>query len=130
MLIIDSSALVKYIAKEEGWKNVEKILLEGVFTLELALKEAANALWKRVVKFHDLSKSDAASILKKLENIVKIAPQNDLLCSALEIAIEDGITVYDALYIAAAIKFKATLVTADRKQAEIAEKRNVKVITV
>jgi len=46
----DSSALVKYYAREPGWERVRKVVLEGVVTLELAVIEVANALWKKVLR--------------------------------------------------------------------------------
>jgi hypothetical protein len=46
----DSSALVKYYAREPGWERVRKVVLEGVITLELAVIEVANALWKKVLR--------------------------------------------------------------------------------
>ena len=39
MKVIDSSALVKYFAREEGWERVRELILEGVITLDLAIKE-------------------------------------------------------------------------------------------
>lgn len=47
MKVIDSSALIKYIVKEEDWENVEKNLKEGCTMLNLASKEMANALVKK-----------------------------------------------------------------------------------
>lgn len=44
MKVIGPSDLIKYVAKEEGWENIEKHLKEGCITLYLALKETANAL--------------------------------------------------------------------------------------
>jgi predicted nucleic acid-binding protein len=37
--VIDSSALIKYFTREEGWEKVREILLDGVATLDLAVKE-------------------------------------------------------------------------------------------
>jgi hypothetical protein len=37
--VIDSSALVKYFAREEDWERVRELILEGVITLDLAIKE-------------------------------------------------------------------------------------------
>ena len=50
MRAADSSALVKYYAREPGWERVRKVVLEGVVTLELAVIEVANALWKKVLR--------------------------------------------------------------------------------
>ena len=48
---------------------------------------------------------------------------------AFTIALEEGVTVYDALYIAQA-RVKGGLATADAAQAEVAEKLGVKVVIV
>ena len=48
MKVIDSSALIKYFSCEEGWERVREVMLEGVVTLDLAIKELLNALWKKV----------------------------------------------------------------------------------
>ena len=50
MRVIDSSALVKYFTREAGWEKVREVLIDGVVTLDLAVKEVANALWKRVTR--------------------------------------------------------------------------------
>ncbi|MBV8456070.1 MAG: type II toxin-antitoxin system VapC family toxin [Acetobacteraceae bacterium] len=46
---------------------------------------------------------------------VAALPLDRLLLAAFAIAIQAGITVYDALYIAAAIDAKLPLITADRR---------------
>ncbi|MEM3549562.1 MAG: hypothetical protein QXN87_06015 [Candidatus Bathyarchaeia archaeon] len=50
MKVIDSSALIKYIAKEECWDNVRKHIKEGCGTLDIALKETAKALVKKMLR--------------------------------------------------------------------------------
>ncbi len=50
MRITDSSALVKYYVREPSWERVRKVVLEDVVTLELAVIEVANALWKKVLR--------------------------------------------------------------------------------
>jgi len=50
MRVIDSSAIVKYLSREPGWERVRKVMKEGILTLELAVIEIANALWKKVVR--------------------------------------------------------------------------------
>ena len=44
MRVIDSSALIKYFTREEGWEKVREILLNGAITLDLAVKELGSAL--------------------------------------------------------------------------------------
>ncbi len=67
-------------------------------------------------------------IVRKLYNIVSLVSQEEILAEAVEIAVKHKVTVYDVLYIAAAKKFNAQLATADKVQAEAAEKEGVKVV--
>jgi len=68
--VIDSLALVKYFSRESGWEEVERIMLEGVVTLDLAVKELANALRKKV-SGNEMSFEIAARIIR---DIVKGKP--------------------------------------------------------
>ncbi len=73
----------------------------------------------------------ALKILKKLidENIIILEDQWIYLDKALEIAIVYGLTIYDSLYIAQALK-RGELLTSDDKQAKIADILGVKVFRV
>ena len=50
MRVIDSSSLVKYFSREEGWRKVGEYLLEGVVSTDLVVKEVGNALWKKIIR--------------------------------------------------------------------------------
>ncbi len=129
MKVIDSSALIKYIAKEEGWEEVEKHLKEGCVTLDLALKEAANALVKKMLR-EEVDLNTAKEIMLHMPKIVKITPQTEHFPKALETAIKHKLTIYDALFIALAMSINAPLLTSDRVQAEISKKHGVITILV
>jgi len=124
--VIDASALAKYVNREEGWERVEEHLLRGCVTLDLALKEVANSLWKRV-KRGDLGGGKAVEVVRALlENrIVRISPEQPLLVEALELSIKTGLTIYDSVYIALARRLGTELITSDRKQAEKAGEAGV-----
>lgn len=57
-----------------------------------------------------------------LPQVVTISKCLDLLQRAVEISVREGIPVYDSLYIALAETKGSKLVTADRKQYEVAKK--------
>jgi len=40
---------VKYLSRELGWERVRELIPGGVATLDLAVKEVADALWKKVL---------------------------------------------------------------------------------
>ena len=72
------------------------------------------------------------NILLKLirEEIIKVESQNKYLDHAFKIALNNGITIYDALYIAQAVEKQAELLTSDKKQAITAEKQGVDTIYI
>ncbi|MEZ0248183.1 MAG: type II toxin-antitoxin system VapC family toxin [Thermoproteus sp.] len=133
-IVIDASALVKYLLREEGWELVSKaIRAQPLYTVDLAVKEVANALWKH----HARGLADRDVVLKvwrafgrliEAEAVV-VEDERKYVELAFTIALEGGITVYDALYIAQSIEKNATLLTADVRQAEAARARNVSTIT-
>lgn len=125
--VIDSSVLVWYLSREPGWEAAREALLEPAVTLPLAVKEAANALWKKARR-GELDPDAAEMILKDLaEGVIPLEEQEPLVPRAYRIAVQEGITVYDALFIALAERLHAGLITADRRQAEAAERIGVEV---
>jgi len=129
--VIDSSSLVKFFSKEEGWKAVRELILEGVISLDLSIKEVANALWKKVLR-NEMSISDANKIIADLSEAeaIKIVNQDNYLSKAFEIAVRNRITVYDALFVALAKELNIELITSDTKQAEIAKKEGINTVIV
>ena len=61
---------------------------------------------------------------------IKIYGQRTLLVEALELALRNRLTIYDSLFIVLAKKLGTELVTADKKQAEVAKLEGVKTIVV
>jgi predicted nucleic acid-binding protein len=129
--VIDSSTLAKFLLRESGWEQVKGILTGKPYTLDLAVKEVANAIWRRVTLMGDVSLEKAPVILGDLLELKRVAlrvePQDPYLGQALRIAIENRVTVYDSLFIAQALAKKAALTTSDERQGRVAERLNVKV---
>jgi len=117
--VIDASALGKYLNRENGWEKVEKFLMEGCITIDLAFKEIANMLWKRV-KLKDLKEEQVIGLIEAFLNsgILRVYPQNTLLKEALELSARLDMTVYDSLYVILAKKLNVDLITSDKLQAE------------
>jgi predicted nucleic acid-binding protein len=127
--VIDSSALIKYIAKEENWEKVEEHLKEGCVTLDLAIKETANALVKKALK-NEVTTETAKEIINYLPKIVTITPQKEHFSKALEIAIKHKLVIYDALFIALSANTNTPLLTSDEKQAETSKEYGVAVTLI
>ena len=131
MRVIDASTIVKYVNREPNWREVEKYFLEGCITVDLAIKEVINSIWKRVLR-GALSEEDGYKVFRGfIENLmVKIVNQENLLDNAFKIALKQKCTIYDAIYIALAKQEKLELITSDKKQKELAEKENIKIIYI
>ena len=121
--IIDSSALTKYAAKEPGWSDVEKYIPSGD-SLELALQETSNALWKKIRK-KEIGLETARKIVAILGETISFLDQRTYLDRALETASANSITVYEALFVACAEMENATLVSCDRRQLEVARELGI-----
>ena len=122
MIVLDASALAMVLLKEEGWEKVE--LSTKTAIPDLAILEAMNAIWKATIT-ERIEKNDAMERLKALKLIlrgIRVLNSGDFLERTLEIAIEEKIAAYDALYIAIAEALSAKLLTSDSKQFEIAKK--------
>ncbi|MGC8543610.1 MAG: type II toxin-antitoxin system VapC family toxin [Vulcanisaeta sp.] len=130
MRVIDSSALIKYFAREISWERVRELMMDGVITIDLAIKEVANALWKKVIR-GEVSYDTALTIIKTLlEDAIPIIDQREYLMKALELAVKHRITIYDAIFIVLALEKNMELITSDKAQAAVAEKIGVKVTLV
>lgn len=134
MIVIDASALAKYILKEKGWRSIaQHLVAEKTVTLDQALRETLNAVWK-AVDIHGVI--DRATAVEKYEalmrlvrsRVIVVEDETRYLYRALEIAIDKRITVYDALYIAQAASHKARLLTCDGRQAEVAGELGIETI--
>jgi predicted nucleic acid-binding protein len=134
VFVIDSSTIAKFLLKEEGWRKVKDIIIEKPYTLDLALKEVANAIWRRTILLGNMNIEKAFVLLDdllKLKNTLLIVEEQDLyLNQAFRIAIENKIPIYDTLFITQAISKQAVLITSDENQYKIAQKLNVKVLYI
>ena len=61
---------------------------------------------------------------------VKLLDQKEYLAEALEIAVRNKITIYDALFIALAKNLNTELITSDTRQAKTAKREGVETIIV
>ncbi|MGC8537839.1 MAG: type II toxin-antitoxin system VapC family toxin [Candidatus Micrarchaeia archaeon] len=121
MIVLDASAVVKLVIDELGSDVVnKKISLEAkagepLYVPDIALAEAINVIWKysslkdqKTVDPHK-TLSDLMLVWSKL-TVVNTAA---LASIAMKIAVENKITIYDALYAALSKLNRAPLLTFD-----------------
>ena len=112
MYLFDASSIVNLVKK-----GVVRVLAEGE-TLDLALYESVNAIWKEHVLLGKLDEDTAkrlVSIISRLFNVVSIASVKGAEEEVFSLASREKITVYDAAYLYTALKKGLILVTDDRK---------------
>lgn len=131
MIVIDASALAKYILHEEGWEEVSRYVrkMKPLYSIDHVLKEVVNAVWKHTMK-NIILPEIAIQLYGSLEKLAKsqvIVLEDELtyMRRAVEIALRYGITIYDALYIAQAEKY-GELLTSDEKQGSIARRLGIR----
>jgi len=128
VIVIDASALAKFILKEERWERVADFLKAGTISVDHVMKETVNAIWKRLIR-GEISLEDARSMFEAMKEIlgkaVVIENEMNYIDEAFEISIKHNITIYDSLYIALAKKKKLELLTSDEIQAQTASLEGV-----
>ena len=131
-MILDSNVLIKLIVNEPNSEKARRRIREvieenfSLYTIDIALAESLNALWKHVKLHRDLQKREAESAakdLKELYDSLNVITTRELLDEAVEIALTWDITVYDSLYVTAAKKLRATLYTADQKLYNVSKRQ-------
>lgn len=126
MLLIDSSAIVKYLSKESDWEAVIPHINDS-FTMPLALVEIGSAFAKKL-RDGEMDLAVARELLRIYSNDALIIDQNRYVVSAFEIAIGNRLSIYDSLFVAAALGEGCNLASCDEKQMKVAEKLGVKTI--
>ncbi len=85
--------LVKIITKEPGWEKLEE-LLRGGETLDLALVEVSNAIWKKTVLLGMMKYEDSTIALKAVKELLPqllvVHKSVDFLQRAMEISLKEN----------------------------------------
>jgi len=115
---------VKLVLSEAGSKEaraeIASALKKGyaLHTLDLALAECLNVIWKHASVLKDLKAEEAnpaAEDLTRIYDGLNIIAAREIAAEAMHFALNRNISVYDSLYVAAAQKVNGTLCSADQK---------------
>jgi len=130
MYVVDTSVYVPLIGLLRG--RLRRVMSRHRFhMLDLTLYEACNVFWKECAKLHRI---DAETAKRGCRLAVTLAVEYAILHGLEEldpsrvvaIAMEEGITVYDASYIALAKQLGAPIASNDRDILEAAPRQNVR----
>ena len=115
MIVIDASVAVKWVIPEDGSSAARNLQSEELAAPDLWLVEATNALWRRA-NGGTLSLIDAQFCLTELMNapVARLATEPYLL-AAIDLSVQLRHSIYDCIYLAAAIRAGTHVVTADTR---------------
>jgi predicted nucleic acid-binding protein len=120
--VIDASVGIKFFLEEDSTDRADALFAQlaadppaRFYVPDLFYLECGNILWKHCRRFgYPVAQArEAVADLHALA--LTSAPGKDLLPSAVDIAVEHGITVYAASYVALGASLQLPVVTADEK---------------
>jgi predicted nucleic acid-binding protein len=125
--VVDTSVIVPAFLTDEGATADAQELLRMAASGMCRLATSSHAILETTAAFHKAVRRDRlssaaalrmASLLPSLP--IERIPVTRVLRRATRIAFEQDMTVYDALFVATAIHLRLPLVTADRRQGQLA----------
>ncbi|MGB0767134.1 MAG: type II toxin-antitoxin system VapC family toxin [Phycisphaeraceae bacterium] len=119
-IVLDASVLIKLYINEEGSRRAASAVkkAETLIAPDLLWSEVGNILWK-YVRRDALDADTGEAILQDMLQMPIVAmSSSDLLPQAFEIATKYDRTVYDSLYLAAAVRAGVVMLTADERLAK------------
>lgn len=117
VFVLDSSVVIKWFVPEIHSDAAAKLLREPHQYLvpDLLFAELGNVVWKKVRR-QELSGAEGQALLNDLSAVaVETVPSRALVSDAYTLAVLTGRTVYDALYLALAIRLQTRVITADER---------------
>ena len=119
--IVDSSVVAKWLLDEPGREKARLLIAPNIFLRapDLIVSELGNIFWKKTVR-GELTGEKAAERLDTIlrdhiDVTVHLLPGKILARRASQIALATSRSVYDNLYLAAAVQADCRLITADER---------------
>lgn len=125
--LVDASTLLLLLKHMDGSKLAD--IAGDLSTIDLAVYEASNGIWKQVRLLKLFTKDDAReahNALLRLTSRISMVRWDEIdHVEAMDVAVSKGIAYYDACYLVAAKSLGLPLATDDRKLASVASGQKV-----
>ncbi|OFW03087.1 MAG: hypothetical protein A3I61_03620 [Acidobacteria bacterium RIFCSPLOWO2_02_FULL_68_18] len=126
VFVIDASVVIKWFIPEVRSEAARRWLEfpHDYFAPDLVFAEVGNAMWKKVRR-GELTRQEALRLARDVPAAaVEAIPMRGLLPDAEALALSAGVTVYDAMYVALAVRLETHAVTADDRLLRIARRHS------
>jgi predicted nucleic acid-binding protein len=120
VFVVDASVVLKWFVPEVHSAAARRLLEHDHQYLapDLVFAETTNAVWKKVLR-GELSPADGQALVTDMETIaVETVPCRALAKDAYALATATGRSVYDAMYLALAVRLDTRMLTADERLAK------------
>jgi predicted nucleic acid-binding protein len=117
--VVDASVVLKWFVPEIHSEAARRLLsAEHEFmSPDLLFPEIGNVIWKKVRR-GELTADEGEKLTADVSRVaVETVATRGLMVDAHALAITTGLTVYDAMYLALAVRLETALITADEKLA-------------
>jgi predicted nucleic acid-binding protein len=117
VFVVDASVVLKWFVPEIHSEAARRLLAapHEFVSPDVLFAEVGNAIWKKVRK-GELTAEDGRKLAADISGIaVETIATRGLMVDAHALATTTGLTVYDALYLALAVRLETALITADDK---------------
>lgn len=115
VFVVDASVVLKWFVPEIHSDAARRLLAatHQFLSPDLLFPEVGNAIWKKVRR-GELTAEEGQRLAADISSVaVETVSTRGLMIDAHALAVTTGLTVYDAMYLALAIRLKTDLVTAD-----------------
>ena len=137
--VVDSSIYASIIVRDEHYERARNFIMSHkrseLATVATAFAEVANALWKHTYLLQRVPEKSYQILKNMVVPLIEtstgwICEPTRLLSQALDVAAKYRITVYDALFVALALRAKAKLASFDHKLREALEAKGLDIVYV
>jgi len=119
VFVVDASVVIKWFVPEVHSDAARRLLAHShdYIAPDLLFAETGNTIWKKVRR-GELSPGDGEQLVADVGRAaIETVPCRALAEDAYKLAIATGHTVYDAMYLALAVRLDTRMITADERLA-------------